>query len=277
MSYSRSECILDMIPQPKAAERKAPMYQSKYNPNMPPTGSTFGGHGSRAPPGAAVGLEIKPGVKQSGRSFGTALGKGRPDPNRFLKKGEKMPAALKTYNQASYQRTKKSMKAKVPSRNDVPIMGLQSTKNYVTSNAVEAILAVPGHRARVTEQQPQYRHKVDYGRVPHYLNDVNEEIKRENAMIEEYLGQNNNSSDPDEGEMFPEQQQSELLDALKTKWGDVNKKYQLLTHQTKLDTIGKVRRKEGHEKHLDEIEKDIAKVSGKRIEVMEDNQYGDYY
>ena len=66
-------------------------------------------------------------------------------------------------------------------------MGLQSTKNYVTANAVEAILAVPGHRARINQQPPQYRNKVDYGKVPAYLGDVKEEISRENEMIEKYL------------------------------------------------------------------------------------------
>lgn len=42
-------------------------------------------------------------------------------------------------------------------------MGLYSAKNFVTSNAVEAILAVPANR----QQLPiDYLRKEDFGRVP---------------------------------------------------------------------------------------------------------------
>ncbi len=44
-------------------------------------------------------------------------------------------------------------------------MGLKTTKNYITANAVESILEVPGNRARVKQTPPVYREKPDYGKV----------------------------------------------------------------------------------------------------------------
>ena len=72
-------------------------------------------------------------------------------------------------------------------------MGLQAAKNFVTANAVESILAVPGNRARATRDPPQYLQKEDYGQVPKYLNQVKDEIERENDLIEEFVRANKKS------------------------------------------------------------------------------------
>jgi len=69
-------------------------------------------------------------------------------------------------------------------------MGLKSAKNFVTANAVETILAVPGTRAPAKNDPPVYRHKEDYGKVPRYLSQVKDEIDRENMLIEEFVRQN---------------------------------------------------------------------------------------
>lgn len=42
-------------------------------------------------------------------------------------------------------------------------MGLRNNKNFVTANAVDAILAVPVHRQR---PPVDYLRKEDYGKVP---------------------------------------------------------------------------------------------------------------
>jgi len=156
------------------------------------------------------------------------------------------------------------------------VMGLQSTKNYVTANAVEAILAVPGHRARINQQPPQYRNKVDYGRVPAYLGDVKSEINHENEMIENYMRAQSGPEDNggEAGEQLHEGEVDELVDALKTKWDVVNAKYQKMCHMVKLDTIGKVRRKEAMENELLQLEKDVEKLEGRDVVVADD--YGGY-
>jgi len=52
-----------------------------------------------------------------------------------------------------------------------------------------------------------------------------------------------------------------LRDGLKRKWEAVNREYQKITHISKLDSIGLRRRKEGCEKELTQIEKDLEKLN----------------
>lgn len=57
--------------------------------------------------------------------------------------------------------------------------------------------------------------------------------------------------------MLGEEERQELITQLKRKWEVVHKKYQEMTHLSKLDTMGQVRKKEGCEKELAQLEKDI--------------------
>lgn len=61
-----------------------------------------------------------------------------------------------------------------------------------------------------------------------------------------------------------EDERGELLAALKEKWDAVNARYQRITHQkisTSTSTLGQVRAKEMCERQLDEIERDIKRLS----------------
>jgi hypothetical protein len=232
------------------------------------------------------------------KGFGAPLGAAKPDPNRFLKK-KSGPSTIETSDKreslgellssipsapdhpiclfaaSPFIRQAGGGKPAVPSQADKPVMGLQSTKNYVTANAVEAILAVPGHRARINQQPPQYRNKVDYGRIPAYLDDVKGEIQHENEMIENYMRAQAGPEDMggEGGEQLHMGEVDELVDALKTKWDVVNAKYQKMCHMVKLDTIGKVRRKEAMENELLQLEKDIEKLEGRDVVVADDYGY----
>ena len=62
-------------------------------------------------------------------------------------------------------------------------MGIKTSKNFVTANAVEAILMVPKQTGL---GDLNYTEKEDFGKVPAYLTQVKEEIRRENEMIERY-------------------------------------------------------------------------------------------
>jgi hypothetical protein len=63
-------------------------------------------------------------------------------------------------------------------------MGINTSKNFVTANAVEAILQVP---KQIGGTELNYMKKEDFGKVPSYLSQVKEEIRRENQMIERCL------------------------------------------------------------------------------------------
>lgn len=253
------QCIFNLIPRPERASVKAKMYRSKFDPTAPVVASTFGDGRSGMDNG-----KRRPKVGAMGKPLGTS----KPDPSDYLKgRRQSADARAAVRDNKPFARTG-PRKAGVPRIGDRPVMGLQSTKNYVTANAVEAILAVPGNRARVNELAPHYRHKVDYGKVPGYLADVKDEIQKENKMIEQYLGSENNQADVDEGDDMPDSEIQDLVNKLKTKWGETNSKYQKICHMVKLDTIGKVRRKEKYESELTQLEKDIEKLENSRLVIV---------
>ena len=97
----------------------------------------------------------------------------------------------------------------------------------------------------------------------------------ENDMIESYIKAQEPQDEEagDVGEVMTAEERDALVDQLKTKWDAVNAKYQRISHIVKLDTIGKVRRKEQLENELTQLEKDIQLLEGRQVVVMED-QYG---
>jgi hypothetical protein len=245
------ESLYSFVPQPEKEKIKPAMYRSKYDPRADPGGTKFA-------------------AKKGSGTFGKPLGASKNDPNQFLKtKSSNNRKTGKEGLGAGYRETRRSKRQPaVPKRSEKPVMGLQSTKNYITSNAVEAILAAPGNKARITTQQPVYLNKVDYGRKPAYLDDVKAEIQREEEMIKQYMSMNdqhNMGDDPeDDSEELSLEELDNLIDALKTKWDKTNANYQRMCHMTHLDTIGKVNRKESMEKELTQLEKDIEMLESKK-------------
>ena len=148
----------------------------------------------------------------------------------------------------------------LPDKSERPVLGIKTNKNFVTANAVEAILQVP---RSLESKDLNYLEKEDYGKVPEYLGQVKEEIKRENEMIDKYVKEQMGIEDEtvEEFEELPESERGALIAQLKRKWDDVNAKYQKITHLVVLDTAGQVRRKEYLEKTLSEIEADIDRLS----------------
>jgi hypothetical protein len=79
-----------------------------------------------------------------------------------------------------YEKTHK--KPSIPSKEEKPIMGLTSEKNYIVANAVSNILAgtimhnlvVPKN---VKAEPKKYVEKKDYGKVPGYLTKHKNEIE----------------------------------------------------------------------------------------------------
>merc|ERR1712185_616190 len=75
-------------------------------------------------------------------------------------------------------------KPELPDKRDVPVMGIKTSKNFITANAVEAILQVP---KAIEHGELNYMKKEDFGKVPSYLLEVKEEVRRENEMIDKYV------------------------------------------------------------------------------------------
>lgn len=67
-------------------------------------------------------------------------------------------------------------KVTVPKRDEKPIMGLVSDKNFIVSNAVENILAAP---KLPVNNEKDYLKKKNYGKVPKFLQNIKQEIEDE--------------------------------------------------------------------------------------------------
>lgn len=147
------ESIYALIPPKQVVPPKEPMYKSKFVPQRAPT-KAFG----------AMGREV-----------------GKPDPSKFMKAGEKTKGQI-PQPQAYTRRTanEASRKVSVPARDDRPIYGLKTSKNYVTANAVENILQAP---RRLPATDVSYTSKEDYGKTPEYLKRIKQERQEEDDFI----------------------------------------------------------------------------------------------
>jgi hypothetical protein len=243
-----SESIYNLVPREYIAPEKPPMYRSHHNPDGPLTGSTFGCKGTTRLVGAGMA------EKKDGALFGPRDSTARPDPKTFLRKTAKeVVSPSRPFHYTDRNRPP------LPDRDDRPVMGIRSNKNFITANAVEAILQVP---RVINLEEPNYRNKEDYGKIPAYLSQVKEEIQREKEMIDTYVKEKMGieEREPEYLEEIDDIERHQILDALKAKWDVVNKRYQKMAHVVQLDTIGMVRRKEGMEKELKQLEYDIEKL-----------------
>lgn len=127
------------------------------------------------------------------------------------------PAAQK------FERAEEPRKPAVPKRSDMPLHGLKSEKDFVTANAVDAILAVPRRR---TQEEENWFAKPDFGKVPGYLDRVKKEIESEHEYIQSLLDQQQMEEEASSGVAMRElsmDEREELLAGLKAKWDEVSK------------------------------------------------------
>jgi len=252
------------------------MHRSMHNPKLPPTGTTFGGAQTSHPVAMNVsGIaseQIVP--NKTGRSFGKAPGSLKKNPTDYMKTGDKTSkvqslAEVKRSQPNLLQPTelKPKLKPDVPKTSDIPVMNLVTSKNFVVANAVETILAAP---KKVSQGAKDYLCKEDYGKVPKYLKNIQQDINAEYdyiAMLQQQEDEEANS------QMRPmaEDERLQLITGLKAKWESVNTDYQAQTHLTILDTAGKMAGKERNEASLSQIEKDIEKLNRRNILVARDS------
>merc|ERR1719409_1990669 len=102
-----------------------------------------------------------------------------PEPQRYLKAYTREDNKLPEPRKFDYRDTNER-KPGVPTRVDKPVMGLVTSKNFITCNAVENILAVP---KKTDVRQVSYMNKKGYGKVPAYLEKVKGEIQDEYNYI----------------------------------------------------------------------------------------------
>lgn len=271
------ESIYNIIPPKPVVLEKPPMYRSKHSGVTPPTASTFHTKGTTYPAISNIYGDYgeKPVQDLQSRTLGKVPGDSRKDPANFTKKYEKTEkvASLSELKQMHPERLQpKELKPKTrvggpPARGDEPVMNLVTSKNFIVANAVETILAAP---KKVSQGAKDYLHKDDYGKVPKYLQHIKQDIEAEYEYIRQLQQQREDDMRP-QVRVLDEDERQALLEGLKAKWEKVNTEYQGATHITKLDTMGKIKRKERYEAELSQIEKDIERLA--RNNILVDQSY----
>lgn len=267
------ESIYNIIPPKPVEQEKPPMYRSRHSGVTPPTASTFHTKSTTHPAVSNLsgGHTDKPVPDKPSRTFGEVPGSYKNHPDTYMKKGTKN-GKVPTLAEAKRDdptilkptRVKDVHKPAVPRAADAPpVMNLVSSKNFIVANAVETILAAP---KRVSEGAKDYLHKEDYGKTPKYLQHIKRDIESEYDYIRQ-LEQQREEQSVDAVRPMAEEERLALLHGLKAKWEQINTEYQATTHLTKLDTIGKTKRKEKYEAELQQIEKDIEKLNRSNIHI----------
>jgi hypothetical protein len=273
--YDHGESIYNIIPPKEIEQEKLPMYRSKHPPKLHPTGTTFGGAQTTHPICMNIAGDNADKIvpDKNGRTFGKRPGTLKNHPADYMKKNANTTKVqtlteVKKANPNLLQPTelKAKLKPDVPKTSDIPVMNLVTSKNFVVANAVETILAAP---KKVTQGAKDYLVKEDYGKVPKYLKHIQQDIEAEYDYIRQLQEQEEEARNSQVRPMVDDERLS-LISGLKAKWESVNTEYQASTHLTKLDTIGKMKRKEKYEAELSQIEKDIEKLNRRNIMVSRD-------
>lgn len=266
---SGEESIYRLIPEPEQKRQKPPRYTSKFPGDIPPTASTFGVTGS------ATGVANVAGDWQHHTrahadhlphsTFGPKTLYAYYDPTAYHKKQSQPPLPEPTKHTYKDKR-----KAPLVSKNDVPPHGLRRDTNHVRNNAIAAAASPKKQTAVAAATKPlQYVDKPDYGKVPEYLHDVKAELHQEKAVIAAVVANKQAAAAAAQPQvrLMDEEERQVLLHKLKSQWEQVNAAYQTMTHNTVMDTKGKMRRKEECEQQLQQLEKSIEKLSKKLVYV----------
>lgn len=241
------------------------------------------------------------------KKFGTM---GRPQPStpdtdKFLKKGDGLTNKTIYPDDEVQQYTRpivKPRREKVPGRDEKPVYGLVSDKNYIIANAIENILS----SANIKEPPSEGFMKTEgYGKTPEYVKTIQREMADEEEKVKAYMeakrifDENKRKTQPELSRKtmkkfgftskyrddipmrkLDEEERIDLLHKLKLRWQTINNIYQKEGYKqisTTNSTAGSVRRKEAHEVELDELEGDIETLSHPNIWIYgEDNMPTEY-
>lgn len=211
----------------------------------------------------------------SGRGNSKTMGPAKvdaPQPTDYLKKHEKEPQLPKKESFKYHDDDRK--RPSVPKKDDTPLLGLKTTKNFISNNAVEVITAVPRQPAKKFADtrtgaihdltpsglEPVFVHRKDFGEVPDYLVKRKDEIKKAQDEYDQYVLDRYRVGAL---RKLSEDEREAILDGLKANWEDVHEQYQGLSVVT--DTAPKKNRKERMEAQMKQLERDIEMIEKHKV------------
>ncbi|CAL8295144.1 unnamed protein product [Lota lota] len=240
------ECIHNLIPREEVRTEKPQRYTSKFRTTV---------------------VQEKKSSKDAMKTMGPAKVE-MPSPDKYLQKNSRehrLPEKKASTKAGEHSCTQR--KPDVPTRSDIPVMGLHSNKDFVKTNIMETTMAEPrkpqptyadtkrGHRQLLEDSGlvPKYIKKKDYGETPQYLHQRREEVQRAQQEYNQYV-----SDRMREGAMkkLSGEERTSILAGLKQNWEDMNRQYQGLSVVT--DTTTKKHCKERLEHAMRQLENDIG-------------------
>lgn len=271
-NIDHGESIYNIIPRSENIYQPPPMYHSKHDSRIPPTGSTFGRvQGSNQEvtnlggtfPGKVV-------TKNTHATMGKPVGTSKNSPNSYMKKRatKRVPSLTEVRNEhpdlLQPSKIKPKIKPGIPKLQERPHQAVATPKDFVAANACEVILSAT---KKLIDGSKDKFNGSGIGKVPKYLQRIKQDIAAEYECVLQAQRREDAKIPPIR--MLDDDEKRHLIDDLKTKWDQINALYQKTSHWTTLDTIGKLRRKEKYEAELSQIEKDMEKLNKKNVYVDE--------
>ncbi|XP_034416296.1 enkurin [Cyclopterus lumpus] len=228
-----------MIPKEEVHTQTSQRYMSKYRPT--------------------VVLENKS-AKDAMRTMGPAKVE-VPSPERYLKKHCKEDKLEKTPSPKDVRHACAVKKPAVPVKTDNPPMGLHTKRDFTrTATAVPmrprpaCVDARNGHKQLLENSGlvPEYIKKKQYGEVPEYLQQRNEEERRARERYHDCVTQQRQQGAM---KLLSEEERRATLEGLKKSWDKLHRDYQSLSLVT--DTLSKKARRCQLEVELNRLEDDI--------------------
>ncbi|XP_019363824.1 PREDICTED: enkurin [Gavialis gangeticus] len=190
-----------------------------------------------------------------------------PSPKNFLLKGSREPKQLQ--RQKGHGSKKISTLPPVPQKTDHPIIGVQVKKNFIRTNAVDAVMGKPKTYQPVCVDRrlgdkylletsglvPKFIKKKDYGIIPKYIIKRNEEVKK---AQEDYNAYFKEAVREQAMEWISDEERENVLQDLKKAWEETHHEFQCLSLE--IDTLPKRMHKERLESHLKQLEHDIKLI-----------------
>lgn len=230
--HVEEESIYSLLPQQQEVPVRPPRHTSNFSGRVDPKNFAFGQNKA-----------------QLHATFGLPNGCNAQHPTQYVRKHEKEPVLP---DPAPPTTMKQKIRPPVPTRDEKPVMGLQSNKNFITHNAVEVILAKP---KKVPQEDFMWTSRPGYGSVPMYLRRNKTIVAQEREQFETFMRMRHEPEPGARVSQLNPAERAELLAHLKRKWARLNDGYQRQPMST--DSDQKKHRKEELERALAEVEKDI--------------------
>ncbi|CAK6432822.1 unnamed protein product [Pipistrellus nathusii] len=193
-----------------------------------------------------------------------------PSPKDFLKKHSKEKAVppKKKFDRLD------TKKPPVPLRTDHPVMGVQSGKNFINTNAADVIMGVAKkpkpiyvdkrtgdkHDLENSGLVPKYINKKDYGITPEYICKRNEEVKNAQEEYDNYIQESLRKAAM---KRLSDEEREGVLQGLKKNWEEVHKEFQSLS--VFVDSLPKKIRKQKLEEEMKQLEHDIGVIEKHKV------------